>query len=153
MLTKNVILKIHDFSENYTCLVPYEIQSLQWTEEQATVYPVVVLRLVNDVIREDHITFLSSNLKHDVPFVEFCNDLLREYYKSEGYNITHDIEYNDGCSIQFKCIKAFSSLARRNIKTTHIFCETSHGKSKSDGLGGVIKSFVYHVVCGGENII
>ena len=101
----------------------------------------------------DHITFISSDLKHDVPFVEFCNDLLHEYYKSEGYNITHDIEYNDGYSSQFKCIKAFSSLARRNIKTTRIFCETSHGKSKSDGLGGVIKSFVYHDVCGSEKII
>ena len=152
-LTENMILKIHNFSENYTCLVPHEIQSLHWTQEQATVYPVVVLRQVNDVIREDHITFISSDLKHDVPFVEFCNDLLHEYYKSEGYNITHDIEYNDGCSSQFKCIKAFSSLARRNIKTTRIFCETSHGKSKSDGLGGVIKSFVYHDVCGSEKII
>ena len=152
-LTENMILKIHNFSENYTCLVPHEIQSLHWTQEQATVYPVVVLRRVNDVIWEDHITFISSDLKHDVPFVEFCNDLLHEYYKSEGYNITHDIEYNDGYSSQFKCIKAFSSLARRNIKTTRIFCETSHGKSKSDGLGGVIKSFVYHNVCGSENII
>ena len=99
----------------------------------------------------DHITFISSDLKHDVPFVEFCNDLLHEYYKSEGYNITHDIEYNDGCSSQFKCIKAFSSLARRN--TTRIFCETSHGKSKSDGLGGVIKSFVYCDVCGSEKCL
>ena len=152
-LTENMILKIHDFSENYTCLALHEIQSLHWAQEQATVYPVVVVRWLNDVKWEDHITFISSDLKHDVPFVEFCNDLLHEYYKSEGYNITHDIEYNDGCSSQFKCIKAFSSLARRNIKTTRIFCETSHGKSKSDGLGGVIKSFVYRDVCGSEKII
>ena len=103
--------------------------------------------------RGGHITFIKSNLKHDVPFVQFCNDLLHEYYKSDRYNITHDIECNDGCLSQFKCIKAFSSLARRNIKTTHIFCETSHGKSKSDGLGGVIKSFVYRDVCGNEKII
>ena len=148
-LTENIILKIHDFSETYTSLVPHEIQSLHWTQEQATVYSVVVLRRVNDVIRQDHITFISSDLKHHVPFV----DLLHEYYKSEGYNITHDIEYNDGCSSQFKCIKAFSSLARRNIKTTRIFCETIHGKSKSDGLGGVIKSFVYRDVCSSEKII
>ena len=81
-LTENMILKIHYFSENYTCLVPHEIQSLRWTQEQAIVYPVVVLRRVNDVIREDHIIFTSSDLKHDVLFVEFCNDLLHEYYKS-----------------------------------------------------------------------
>ena len=73
-LTENMILKIQDFSENYTCLAAHEIQSLHWT--QATVYPVVVLRRVNDVIPEDHITFISRDLKHDVPFVEFCNYLL-----------------------------------------------------------------------------
>ena len=111
-------------------MVPHEIQTLHWTQDEATVYQLVVLRRVNDVIWEGHITFISSDLKHDVPFVEFCNDLLHEHYKSEGYIITHDIECNVGYSSQFKCVKAFSSLTRRNIKTTHIFCEMSHGKSK-----------------------
>ena len=36
---------------------------------------------------------------------------------------------------------------------THIFCETSHGKSKSDGLGGAVKSFVSRDVCGERLII
>ena len=26
-------LKIHDFSENYTCLLPEEVQSIYWTQE------------------------------------------------------------------------------------------------------------------------
>lgn len=55
----------------------------------------------------------------------FCNELLREYYKSEGLKFTHDTKYNDGCSSQFNCIQAFRCLARSNIKITHIFCETS----------------------------
>ena len=36
---------------------------------------------------------------------------------------------------------------------THIFCETSHGKSKSDGLGGVVKSFASRAVFGEGLII
>ena len=128
------ILKIHYFSENYTCLLPEEIHSLHWVQETATVYPIVVMRKVEDDVREDHLVFISDDKKHDVPFVEKCNEILHNYYVENGNSIKHDIEYNDGCASQFKCIRAFSSLARRPVKTTRIFCETSHGKSKSDGL-------------------
>ena len=68
-LNEHSILKIHDFSENYACLLPKEIQSLHWTQETATIYPIVVIRKVEDKIREDHIAFISNDKKHDVPFV------------------------------------------------------------------------------------
>ena len=152
-LDDQTILKVHDFSENYTCLLPDEIQSLHWTQDTATVYPVVVLRKVNEDVREDHITFITDDKKHDVPFVELCNSQLHEHYKREGLSITHDVEYNDGCASQFKCIRAFAALARRDIKTTRIFCETSHGKSKSDGLGGVVKCYASRCVCSEKRII
>ena len=45
-LNEHSILKIHDFLENYACLLPEEIQSLQWTQETATVYPTVVIAKV-----------------------------------------------------------------------------------------------------------
>ena len=115
--------------------------TLQYT---ATVCPAVIIK-VEDDIHEDHIVFISNDKKHDVPFVKYCSDILHSYQKDAGFSITHDIEYNDGCASQFKCICAFSSLTRRKIK---VFCETSHGKPKSDGLGGVIKSNASCVVCG-----
>ena len=148
-----LILKIHDFSENYASLLPEEIQSLHWTQATATVYPIVVIRKVEDDICEDHIVFTSNDKKHDIPFVEYCNDILHRYYKDAGLSITHDIEYNDGYASQFKCVRAFSSLTRRKIKTTRVFCETSHGKSKSDVLRGVIKSYVSCAVCAEQEVI
>ena len=69
-------------------------------------------------------------------------------HQKKGLSITRDVEYNDGCASQFKCICAFSSLARDSIKTIQIFCETSLGKSKSDGFGGVVKSYATRAVCG-----
>ncbi len=117
-LKENSIQKIHDFQENYTCLLPEEIQSLHWTQETATVYPIIVLRRVGEDIREDHLTFIPDDKNHDVPFGEYCNDSLHKYYEDEGLSITHDIEYNDGCASQFKCVRSFSSLAKRHIKTT-----------------------------------
>ena len=53
-----------------TCLLPEEIQSLHWTQETATVYPIVVIRKNEDDIHEDHIAFISNYKKHDVLFVE-----------------------------------------------------------------------------------
>ena len=84
-------------------------------------YPIVVLRKVNSRTREDHLTFITVDKKHEVPFVELCNECLHAFYKEDGINITHDVEYNDGCASQFKCTDAFSSMARRSIKTTLIF--------------------------------
>ena len=68
-LSDGTIIKIQDFSENYTCLLPNEIVSIHWTQEQATVFPVVVLRKVNNYVQEDHFVFISDDLKHDVPFI------------------------------------------------------------------------------------
>ena len=87
-LNEHTILKIHNFSETYTCLLPEEIQSLHWNQEQATVYPIVVLRKVGEEVREDHLIFISEDRKHDVPFVELCNDMLHKHYQDDGLSIT-----------------------------------------------------------------
>lgn len=78
-----------------------------------------------------------------------CNEILHQHYADESMAINHDIEYNDGCASQFKCIRAISTLARRNAKTTCVFCETSHGKSKSDGML-VWQSHLHHVLSVGS---
>ena len=57
------ILKIYDFSEKYTCLLPEEIQSIHWTQETVTIYPVVVMRKIGENIREDHLVFISDDKK------------------------------------------------------------------------------------------
>ena len=57
------VLKIHDFSENYTYLLPEEIQSIHWTQETVTIYPVVVMRKTGENIGEDHLVFISDEKK------------------------------------------------------------------------------------------
>jgi hypothetical protein len=136
------IVKIQDFSENYTHLLPDEIYEIHWCQDECTVYPVVVLRKVDGVLREDHFCIFSADLKHDAAFVEAANTKIHEYYQQNGVNIELDIEMNDGCASQYKCITAFRNLSLRKIQTLRIYFETAHGKSKSDGLGGTVKSFV-----------
>lgn len=129
--------------------MPEEIQSLYWVQETMTAYPIVVLRKVGENVQEDHLVFLLDDKKHDVLFVKKCNEILHQHYADESMSINHDIEYNDGCASQFKCIRAFSTLARRNVKTTRVFCETSHGKSKSDSMV-VWRSHLNHMLSVGS---
>ena len=50
-------------------------------------------------------------------------------------NIEIDIEFNDNCASQYKCVWAIQSFARRNVSSIWVYFEISHGKSKSDSLG------------------
>ena len=92
------------------------------------------MRKIDNVLCEDHSTFFSDDTKHDVPFVEFCNDMIHTYYSEVNVDIDLDIKFNDWYARQFKCI-----FASRNMRCMLVFFETSHGKSKPDGLGGVVK--------------
>ena len=65
----------------------------------------------------------------------------------------HDIEFNDGCSLQFKGIRALWLFDHRKLKTDRIFFETVHGKGPSDGLGGVVKSVATTAVAAEKKLI
>ena len=104
------------------------------------VCPVVVLRKVDGILREDHFTFTSNDLIHDVPFVGLFSSMIHTYYDERDVNTEIDIEFNDGCASQCKCVRAIQSFAR-NVSFIQVNFENSHGKSKSDGLGGVVKGY------------
>ena len=100
-LENNAVVKIQDFSENYTCLLPKDVQSLHWNQEQCTVHPVVVLRNVGSEICDMWpLCYISVDTKHDVPFVELANNKIHEHYRGLGISFDIDIEFNDGCTSQ-----------------------------------------------------
>ena len=102
----------------------------------------VALPCHNKKIVEDHFVFISDDCTHDFSFVENCADHIKEFYSANRPNITSFIKLNDRCAQQFKSVKAISQFCRRPYYLSQLYFETSHGKSKSDGLGGVVKSFV-----------
>ena len=65
------------------------------------------------------------------------NFMIHTYYDEKDINIEIDIESNDGCASQYKCEQAIQSFVKRHVLSIRVCFETSHGKSKSDGLGGV----------------
>ena len=87
--------------------------SIHWDQEQATVYPVLVLWKVDGILREDHFTFISNDLTHYVLLVELCNAIIHTYYDERDINIEIDIEFNDGCA----SASAFFYLPKENIES------------------------------------
>ena len=78
-LTPRQLVKVQDFSENYTCVVPDEVQSLHWAQAQVTIFPVVTFRRDEDKnLIEDHLVFLSDDKIHDSSFVELVNNKIHE---------------------------------------------------------------------------
>ena len=147
-LQEGQISKVQDFSKNYTCLVPDEVQSLHWTQTQSTLFPVVTFRKTDTgKLLEDHLVFISDELEHDCAFVEMVNADIHSYYQQAGVEIVRDIEFNDGCAAQFTSIKSIGLFSKRSIHTERVYFESSHGKGPSDGVGGVIKSLVATAVC------
>ena len=141
-----------DFSQNYTCLLLEKI-SLHWQQNTVTVYPVVVLRIHEEDLREDHFVFFSEDKKKDPWFVELCNEKILQVYADQGISVSLNLEFTDGCGSQFKSVTAFKLFAERSVASKRIYFETAHGKSKSDGLGGVVKSYCSSSVNSGEETI
>ena len=75
------------------------------------------------------------------------------FYSANHSNITSFIELNDGCAQQFKSIKAISQLSSRSYYLSRLYFETSQGKSNSNGLGGVVKSFVSRSVNSEDTVV
>ena len=95
---------------------------------------------------------MSDSKVHDAAFVEFCTEILKEHYSKITTEVNF-IEISDGCAQQFKSINTISAVSKRPYTVCRLYFETSHGKSKSDGLGGVVKSFVSQTVASEKVII
>ena len=87
--------------------------SIHWNQEQATVYPILVLGKVDGILHEDHFTFINNDLTHYVPLVELCNAIIHTYYDERDINIEIDIEFNGGCA----SASAFFYLQKENIES------------------------------------
>ena len=89
LLRDHELVTGQDFSENYNCLLPDEPQSIHWTIQQSTIYPVVTLQYHNKKIVEGHFVFISDDHTHDSSYVEYCANHIKEFYSANHPNKLH----------------------------------------------------------------
>ena len=72
--------------------------------------------------------------------------MIHKHYSDRYTPATMDIGFNNGCASHFNCNNVFSQFTCRLVTTAIVFSETNHAKSKSYGLGGVVKCFTTYKV-------
>lgn len=163
-ITQNVppktVLSIMDFGQNYVCYSQDEPQQMHWDgHAQVTIHPIVTFYQCprcDDATTRREIVFLTDDLKHD-------SHSVRQFEKMVVGLLKQDIEFDvlieadDGAASQYKSCNSFEDISegpdRLNIqKLKRIFFASHHGKGPSDGVTGVVKSFVSRAVKAGTRI-
>ncbi len=159
-LGKKDVLTVWDFSENYKCNFQREVQSAYYSQESATLHPVIVYyRCITceETVQESCI-FISNDLHHDHHLVNtFQQKLAKHLTQTRKLPLQTLHRYSDGCACQYKSKGPFSDVSYAtedfSFKIQHHFYGTRHGKGASDGDGAVIKSQATRSVMAGTTVI
>ena len=141
-----------DFAENYTCFQQDEVQAAHWSQDQVTLFPVVIWTKTeeNKIITSSHV-IVSDDHSHEKNSVAvFMDTVLRTFVKEKYPNVKVVHIFSDGPSSQFKnkyivqLLQSFQTKLGGRI-LWHYFA-TSHGKGAVDGIGGTVKRTVWNAV-------
>ena len=149
-----ITLLVMDFSENYSFSMKYEPQSYHWVNKQITLFPVVCYYRCPEhpeSVVTEAVHIITSDKQHDghavACFLNRINDHLRV---DHGIKSQLQIQFSDGCSCQFKSKLPFSDISSGNedfgYPIIRNFFGSCHGKSPSDGEGGVVKSKIHQLI-------
>ena len=159
-IPKEWILYVMDYAENYTCNYQDEIQSAHWSQEQATIHPVVSYyrcpkQNCTEIVHES-VVFISDDRKHDCHGVQHFVSKATDYFMGKGIEMKKQIHFSDGCAGQYK---GKFSFVDASFGKTDFGCEiekhffgSRHGKVPCDSEIGVIKRVVSNAVIG-RNIV
>lgn len=145
-LEVNEAINILDFSENYSFVIQDSVQGYYWSNDQATIHPLVTyykdpedpteLKVISHVMISDFMKHGKSAVyAFQKQFVASLKEIL------PGLKKIHYL--SDGAAQQYKnmfnMLKQTYHLKDFGVKSEWHFFATSHGKGPSDGVGGTIK--------------
>ncbi|XP_072015461.1 uncharacterized protein [Amphiura filiformis] len=161
-LPNNTCISVLDFAENYKCAYQDEVQGAYWTQNSATVHPIVCYyrcpsQNCNKPVTES-LVFISDDLTHDYHSVHAFQEKACNHLASKrGLTLQKLYRYSDGCGQQYKSKGPFSDISYSiddyGFPIEHFFAGSRHGKGPSDGESAVIKSRATIAVKSGAAII
>ena len=155
-LPANHCICMHDFSENYRCVIIEKIQSDYYQKAEVSLHVTVIHKypvLEYDMVEENgqssplisELFYVKSNdLKHDHHFTRQAQMKVQKYLRSINYTVECMHEFTDGCSSQYKSRHRMgaSTLIPNELGYNcfmRIYFETSHAKGPQDAAGGLVK--------------
>ena len=140
------VVMVMDFAQNLTHEEPVETQGAHWHHHQSALHPVVCYyrcsqRGCSQLVTHE-IMCLSDDLKHDVVTVEAFETVAMKVLTENHILVNRVFQFCDNCASQYKCAKAWASLAKRKIPTMRSYFAPCHGKGPADGAIGRIVQLV-----------
>lgn len=159
-LQSDEVSSVFDFAENYTCYYQHEVQSAHYTQESATVHPVVTYYLCTQCNHQvtESCVMISNDLNHDYNLVYKFQEVVTEHLTgNRKIPLKKFYRFSDGCSSQYKSKGPISDISydKKDFGMTihHNYSGTRHGKGASDGESGVVKRYAEEAVkAGAANI-
>lgn len=125
-----------DFAENWTAILPNEVQSYHWHKRQVSIFTCVVTRKQSI----QSFAVISDDTCHDAAHACFALQIIHNYMKEQLKPDTHVTYVSDGACSHFKNkYQLFELCQKDHISTKWIFSATGHGKNSCDGVGGLLK--------------
>ena len=137
-LQQGDVLMVCDFGTNYSHASLVAPQSTYFGRTQTTMHNAVCYFLCPhcQAPARDEIVITSEDLKHDGIAVDTYTDKMLKHLTVSGVDVQRLIRFSDNCAGQYKSLKVFEMLSRRNIPFMLNFFGSKHGKSPADGVGG-----------------
>ena len=140
-LDSQTILFHFDFAQNYTCSYQDAAQSAYWCQKQVTIFTVSIYKKDTKKMA----AIVSDNLNHSKESICVYLETLFKKYTVSGMNI---VLWSDGPSSQFKnrFMLQYLQILKQSFQAKSIawnFFAASHGKGSVDGIGAVLKRFVW----------
>ena len=136
------LLSVHDFGQNFLCIIQDEPKSSHWDHMQLTIHPSILYYKCEcgAMIKEDmvHISTDKVHDKHAVHVFQQKNIA----HVSAKFDISAMFEFTDNAARQYKSCFAFNLLSQLSVPTTRYYFGEGHGKSCADRCTGNAKQLL-----------
>lgn len=125
-----------DFAENWTVILPNEIQSYHWKKTQISIFTCVVTA-ARGVTHSYAV--VSDDTRHDTAAALHALQKIDDHIDENGPIYGTAIYISDGASAHFKNRFQFYEMRTNCALKKWVFSAPGHGKNACDGIGGVVK--------------
>ena len=146
---------VHDYSENYSCQHQDQLQSLYFSQTQASIHVTILHRhaIMNidgqesteddPIIITEHLFVISPDCRHNHHSVHEVRTLISGYLKQIDCPVKVLHEFTDRCSAQYKSRHCMGDVSHSAVDFGYVtirnYYETSHAKGPQDGAGANLK--------------
>lgn len=125
-----------DFAENWTIVLPDEVQAYHWKKKQVSIFTCVVTTRKST----NSFAIISEDLCHDAAHACLALEKVKEWVEDNVAVYSYVTYVSDGAASHFKNRYQLHQFAKDDCPQAQwLFSASGHGKNACDGVGGLVK--------------